>query len=201
MDTTTVLTKMGATSANAAAFAPAIDAAMAEFSINTKNRKAMFLAQVMHESGCLQFVKENLMYRAETLMRVFPKYFPTIAIANAYAKQPSKIASRAYGGRMGNGPESTGDGYKFCGRGLIQLTGRDNYVACGAALKVDLVGNPSYLETPAGAARSAAWFWNKNGLNSVADANDFITVTKRINGGTNGLAERQALFGKAVAYL
>lgn len=186
-----VLVALGATAANADKFDEALDKAMAEFSINTPKRKAMFIAQVMHESGKLAFVHENLMYKAESLQRVFPKYYKTLAEAQAHAKQPEKIANRVYGGRMGNGPEATGDGYKFCGRGLIQLTGKDNYTRCGADLKKDLVADPSYLETPEGAARSAAWFWNKNGLNTLADSGDIVTNTKRINGGTIGLEDRK----------
>lgn len=193
-----VLIALGATSANADKFDGALDLAMAEFSINTPARKAMFIAQIMHESGSLAFVAENLNYKADALLRVFPKYYKTQAQANAHARQPEKIANRVYGGRMGNGPESSGDGYRYRGRGLIQLTGKDNYVACGAALKKDLVKDPSYLETPEGAARSAGWFWNKNGLNRLADTGDIVTNTKRINGGTNGLADRKKHYEAAL---
>lgn len=186
-----VLIALGATTTNADKYDDALDKAMVEFSINTPARKAMFIAQIMHESGKLSAVAENLYYKAEALLRVFPKYYKTLAQANAHARQPEKIANKVYGGRMGNGPEASGDGYRYRGRGLIQLTGKDNYTSCGAALKKDLHKNPEYLETPEGAARSAAWFWNKNGLNRLADTGDIITNTKRINGGTNGLADRK----------
>lgn len=186
-----VLIALGATAANADKYDDALDKAMAEFSINNPARKAMFIAQIMHESGKLSAVAENLYYKAEALLRVFPKYYKTLAQAQAHAKQPEKIANRVYGGRMGNGPEASGDGYRYRGRGLIQLTGKDNYNSCGAALGKDLHKDPGYLETPEGAARSAGWFWNKNGLNRLADTGDIVTNTKRINGGTNGLADRK----------
>ena len=197
MDTRDVLIKVGATSANADKFADAIDKTMAEFSISNDMRRAMFIAQIMHESGNLVFVKENLNYSSDSLLRVFPKYFPDRATADAYARQPQKIGSRVYANRMGNGPESSGDGFKFCGRGLIQITGKENYTNCGAKLGKDLVADAEYLETPEGAARSAGWFWNRAGLNSLADAGDIITVTKRINGGTNGLDDRQKKYNLA----
>lgn len=193
-----VLIALGATSANADKFDEALDKAMAEFSINTPKRKAMFIAQVMHESGKLAFVKENLMYKAETLLKVFPKYYKSLVEATAHAKQPEKIANKVYGGRMGNGPEATGDGFRYCGRGLIQLTGKENYTACGAALGKDLTKEFAYLETPEGAARSAGWFWNKNSLNKLADAGDITTNTKRINGGTIGLADRKHHYEEAL---
>jgi len=186
-----VLIALGATAANADKFDDVLDKTMVEFSINTPARKAMFIAQVMHESGKLAFVAENLNYSAEALLRVFPKYYKTQSEANAHARKPEKIANRVYGGRMGNGPESSGDGFRFRGRGLIQLTGKENYTRCGASLGKDLVKDPSYLESPEGAARSAGWFWNKNGLNRLADTGDIVTNTKRINGGTNGLADRK----------
>lgn len=186
-----VLVALGATAANADKFDDSLDKAMVEFSINTPARKAMFIAQVMHESGKLAFVAENLNYSADGLLRVFPKYYKTQSQAAAHARKPEKIANKVYGGRMGNGPESSGDGFRFRGRGLIQLTGKDNYKACGAALGKDLIKDPTYLEAPEGAARSAAWFWHKTGLNKIADAGDIITCTKRINGGTNGLADRK----------
>lgn len=186
-----VLIALGATAANADKFDDVLDKTMVEFSINTPARKAMFIAQVMHESGKLAFVAESLNYSAEALLRVFPKYYKTQSEANAHARKPEKIANRVYGGRMGNGPESSGDGFRFRGRGLIQLTGKENYTRCGASLGKDLVKDPSYLESPEGAARSAGWFWNKNGLNRLADTGDIVTNTKRINGGTNGLADRK----------
>ena len=201
-NTKDVLVKLGATSANADKFHAALDAAMNEFSINTPKRQAMFLAQIMHESGKLAFVTENLNYKAESLNAVFPKYFKNAGRdATEYARQPEKIANVVYASRMGNGDTASGEGWKFRGRGLIQLTGKDNYTACGAKLGKDLISDPSYLESPEGAARSAAWFWGKTGLNSIADAGDIVTCTKRINGGTIGLEDRKHHYEAAMAIL
>lgn len=176
----------------------ALNAAMDEFEINTSQRRAMFLAQCCHESGHFRAVSENLNYKADSLTRVFPKYFRDVD-PNDYAKQPEKIANRVYGGRMGNGDEESGDGYRFRGRGLIQLTGKSNYIACSEDLEVDLIENPDYLITPEGAARSAAWFWSANDLNKYADADDIVGCTKRVNGGTIGLEERTELYDEAKA--
>jgi putative chitinase len=164
-------------------------------------RIASFLAQVAHESGGFIFTKENLNYSADGLQKVFGKYFPDAATANAYARQPEKIANRVYANRMGNGDEASGDGYKFCGRGLIQLTGRDNYTKYAAAVKRELDDAVAYLETPAGAASSAGWFWDVNKLNEFADKDNIIGMTKRINGGTNGIDDRLALYNTALAAL
>lgn len=191
----------GASRANIDLFYEAIDNAMEEFDINTEARVAGFLAQIAHESGNLRAIRENLNYKAESLTKVWPKYFPNIAIANQYAKQPEKIANRAYANRMGNGPESSGEGWAYRGRGLIQLTGKQNYTNCGRALGYDLLNDPSYLETPEGAARSAAWFWASHGLNEIADRHDITLMTKRINGGTLGLAERKENFEHALSIL
>jgi putative chitinase len=174
-----------------------LNAAMEEFEINTPKRTAMFLAQCCHESSYFRVTKENLNYKAEGLMKIFPKYFRDADPAD-YAHNPEKIANRVYANRMGNGDEESGDGWKHCGRGYIQLTGKSNYEACGEALDVDLDENPLYLTTPEGAARSAAWFWHKNGLNKYADADDILTCTKRINGGTIGLEERTELWKDAL---
>jgi putative chitinase len=176
----------------------ALNAAMTEFEINTPARRAMFLAQCCHESGHFRAVSENLNYKAESLARVFPKYFKDVDPSD-YAKQPEKIANRVYASRMGNGDEESGDGYRFRGRGLIQLTGKSNYTACSEDLEVDLLENPDYLTTPEGAARSAAWFWNANDLNKYADADDIVGCTKRVNGGTIGLEERTELYNEAKA--
>lgn len=189
-----------AKSANLQKYCDAVNAAMEEFGIDTPGRQAMFLAQCGHESGQFSVVEENLNYRAETLLKVFPKYFRDVD-PNDYARQPEKIANRVYSSRMGNGDESSGDGYRYRGRGLIQLTGKNNYVKCGDALGVDLTENSDYLSTPEGAARSAAWFWSANGLNKFADANDNLGATKRINGGTNGLDERNELYANACSVL
>jgi putative chitinase len=155
------------------------------------NRAAAFVAQTAHESGGFNFVKENLNYGAPGLMKTFKKYFPTEDIANQYAKQGEKIANRVYANRMGNGDEASGDGYRFCGRGLIQLTGRNNYTKFAADLGISVEDTVAYLETPAGAVSSAGWFWDNNNLNQYCDSNDFVTLTKRINGGTIGLEDRQ----------
>lgn len=201
LKTVTILTKLGATKANATKYADAVDAAMAKFNINTPRRQAMFLAQIMHESGALSTVVENLNYRADRLLVVFPKYFKTQAQADAYAKQPQKIANRVYANRLGNGDEASGDGWKFRGRGAIQLTGRSNYNACGGSVGHDLITDPAWLETPDGAIASAGWFWAQNGLNKLADTGDFVAVTKRINGGTNGITDRTRLYNIAASLI
>ena len=154
-------------------------------------RMAAFLAQVAHESGSFNFTKEGLNYSAQSLMKVWPKRFPTTAIANQYARKPEKIANKVYANRMGNGDEKSGDGYKFCGRGLIQLTGKDNYSRFAKSIGKTLDETVAYLETPEGAVASAAWFWDANKLNIYADKGDFVGLTKRINGGTIGLADRK----------
>lgn len=156
-----------------------------------KKRAAAFLAQVAHESGGFNFVKENLNYSAKGLMGTFKKYFPTEAIAKQYERQPEKIANRVYANRMSNGDEASGDGYKFCGRGLIQLTGRANYTRFAQDLGISLDETVKYLETPEGAVSSAGWFWDQNNLNQWCDKDDFVTLTKRINGGTIGLEDRK----------
>jgi putative chitinase len=175
-------------------------AAMEEFEINTPQRVAGFLAQCAHESGNFTAIRENLNYSADGLKRVFPKYFRDVD-ANDYNRNPEKIANRVYSNRMGNGDEDSGDGYAYRGRGLIQLTGKDNYANCSMDLEVDLIEDPSYLETPEGAARSAAWFWWKNNLNSFADKGDIVGMTKRINGGTIGLEDRKKHYYHALEVL
>jgi putative chitinase len=181
-------------------YCDALNSAFDEFEIDTPKRQAMFLAQVAHESGNFSAVSENLNYKAETLSKVFPKYFRD-RDPNDYAKQPEKIANLVYGGRMGNGDEDSGDGYRYRGRGLIQLTGHDNYEACGSELEVNLHETPDYLTTPEGAARSAAWFWFNNDLNAVADDGDILKCTKKINGGTIGLEDRTAHYEHALSIL
>lgn len=169
-----------------------------DYDINTPPRVAMFLAQCIHESGGFKFLKENLNYRAASLVKVWPRYFPNMEIAQQYANKQEMIANRAYGGRMGNGPEHTGDGWKFCGRGLIQLTGRNNYQAFADSIETDIEEIPAYLQTFEGAVQSACWFWETNKLNTWADQGDVLTVTKRINGGTLGLADRQKHYQHAL---
>ena len=170
-----------------------------EYEINTPKRVAAFLAQCGHESGGFVFVSENLNYSASGLMRVFPKYFPTQDLANAYARQPEKIANRVYASRMGNGDEASGDGFRYRGRGLIQLTGKDNYFWFAASLEITPQEAAEYTQTFEGAAQSACWFWETNKLNALADAGDFVTMTKRINGGTIGLADREHHYEIALA--
>jgi len=166
---------------------------LAKFEINTPLRLAHFLAQCGHESGGFKVVNENLNYGAKGLLGIFKKYFPTEEKAKLYERKPEKIANLVYGSRMGNGPESSGDGYKFRGRGYIQLTGKDNYTAFGKAINEDVAANPDVVATKY-PLLSAAWFFNKNGLHKIADqgATDAVvtSVTKRVNGGTIGLPDR-----------
>jgi putative chitinase len=169
----------------------ALEQLLPQYEINTPDRIAAFLAQCAHESGGFVFIKENLNYRWQSLRKVFPKYFPTDALAQQYEKQPQKIANKVYANRMGNGPEESGDGYKFCGRGLIQVTGRDNYSWFAASLQISPEEASEYMETFEGAAQSACWFWESNNLNQWADKRDILTLTKRINGGTIGLEDRK----------
>lgn len=184
-------------------------ASMAEvfptYEINTPQRIAAFLAQCGHESGGWTVFQENLNYSAQGLRKVFPKYFPNDDLANAYAKQPEKIANRIYGNRMGNGPEESGDGYKYRGRGPIQLTGKDNYRAFAKDMFDDwenLFNNPDWVtEDKDFALMSAIWFWNKNKLNVQADAGDIKLMTKKINGGYIGLEDRIAHYNEAIHLL
>ncbi len=172
-----------------------------DYEINTPKRVAAFIAQCAHESGGFKFLKENLNYKAESLVKVFPKYFKDIATAKAYEKQPAKIANKIYGGRMGNGDEASGDGYRYCGRGLIQLTGKDNYSWFAASLEISVEEAAEYLETFEGAAQSACWFWENNNLNSLADRGDILAMTKKINGGTIGLEDRIKHYNHALHVL
>jgi putative chitinase len=165
----------------------------AKFQINTPLRLAHFLAQCGHESGGFRLTKENLNYSAKGLTGTFKKYFPTEAAAKPYERQPVKIANKVYGNRMGNGPESSGEGAKFCGRGYIQLTGKENYTAFGKSINEDICSNPDKVASDY-ALLSAAWFFSKNGLHKMADegASDLVVtkITKRVNGGTIGLPDR-----------
>jgi putative chitinase len=170
-----------------------------KYEINTPKRQACFLGQCMHESGGFKFLKENLNYSAKGLVATWPSRFPNIEYASEYERKPERIANKVYSGRMGNTEE--GDGAKYIGRGLIQLTGKDNYKAVTEALGVDLLANPHLLEEPRYAALSAGWYWNKKGLNATADANDIETMTKRINGGSIGIADRQAKIAMVSKYL
>jgi len=177
--------------------APLTDACV-RADITSKLRLANFLAQIGHESGDLRYVKENLNYGAPGLRSTFPKYFPDDATAALYQRNPEAIANKVYANRMGNGPESSGDGWRYRGRGLIQITGKDNYLRCLAALEQD---NPDWLETPEGAAESAVWFWTANRLNEPADLGDIKKTSKIINGGYHGLEDRISRYEQALAVL
>ena len=171
--------------------------AMDFYKINTPLQQAAFLAQCAHESREFTATEENLNYSAEGLLRVFPKYFKSLEQATMYARNPRAIASYVYANRMGNGPESSGDGYRYRGRGYIQLTGHDNYMQFAAATATDALNQPSLVADTEGAALSAGWFWAKNSLNLLADKEDMIAITRRINGGLNGLQERMAYYHAA----
>ena len=170
-----------------------------KYNISTTQRQACFIGQCQHESANFTKLEEGLNYSATRLMAVWPSRFPNLDVANQYANNPQKLANKVYGGRMGNVED--GDGWKYHGRGLIQLTGKDNYANCGSGLGVDLVGDPDRLLDPQYAALSAGWFWNKKGLNALADTQDYDTMTKRINGGLIGLDDRKAKIAKAISVL
>ena len=175
-----------------------------EYEINTPERVAAFLAQCAHESGGFSVLKENLNYRWQSLRKVFPKYFPNDEIAKRYASKPNKqeaIANRVYANRMGNGDESSGDGYRFCGRGLIQLTGRNNYTKFAQSVDMTVEDVVEYLQTFEGAAQAACWFWETNRLNRFADENDIKSLTRAINGGYIGLEDRIAHYQHALHVL
>jgi putative chitinase len=179
----------------------ALEQALPYYDINTPSRVAAFLAQCAHESGGFRALKENLNYKAASLRRVFPKYFPNDDLATSYAGKQEMIANRVYGNRMGNGPEESGDGYKYCGRGLIQLTGKSNYQAFADSIETPVEDIPEYLATFEGAVQSACWFWESNNLNQFADKGDILTMTKRINGGTIGLEDRTKHYEHALHVL
>ena len=168
----------------------ALNETFARFSILSPVQQASFIGQCGHECGNFKVLEENLNYRAETLMKLWAKRFPTIEIANEYARNPKKIANKVYASRMGNRDESSGDGFRFRGRGCIQLTGHANYFHAGKACDVDFVMNPDLVATPKYAAMTAGWFWNTHKLNQYADTRDFTMMTKKINGGTIGLNDR-----------
>ena len=174
-----------------------LEATFAKYDISTPKRQAAFIGQCQHESGNFKTLQENLNYSAEGLMKTWPSRFPTKEIADQYARQPAKIAGKVYNGRMGNTSEE--EAAKYLGRGLIQLTGKENYGNCGSGIGVDLLSNPDLLITPEYAALSAGWFWNKKNLNALVD--DVETMTKRINGGLHGLDDRKAKIIKAFSIL
>jgi putative chitinase len=209
---------LGIPFARAQQWVDALNNAMSRFDINTPARQAAFLAQIGHESVLLTHVSENLNYSASGLASIFHRYFSE-GDAEKYAHRPEAIASRVYANRNGNGNEASGDGWKYRGRGLVQVTFRDNYLAAGNALGLDLIGNPDLLMARGNAALSAAWFWRTGAglrlsqvainhglakgcnLNDLADNGDFIGITLAINGGLNGLDERTTLNEQANAAL
>jgi putative chitinase len=176
-----------------------LEETFAKYDISTPVRQSSFIGQCAHESGNFKILQENLNYSAEGLMKTWPSRFPTKEIADQYARQPAKIAGKVYNGRLGNTSEE--EASKYLGRGLIQLTGKENYEHCGSSLGVDFVGNPDWLLDPKYAVLSAGWFWNKKGLNSLADSQNIETMTKRINGGLIGLDDRKAKIAKALSVL
>ena len=176
----------------------ALSEILPEYEITTPQRVAAFLAQCAHESGGFVFLKENLNYKAASLRRVFPKYFPDDATAAAYAGKPEMIANRVYANRMGNGDEASGDGWRYCGRGLIQLTGKNNYTFFAGSLDIPVEEASEYLQTFEGAVQSGCFFWEQNKLNQWADAGDILTLTKRINGGVIGLEDRVKHYNHAL---
>lgn len=176
----------------------ALNLTLPEYQINTKLRLCHFLAQIIHESGHLKYNQENLNYSAKALRSVFGKYFPTDALAEQYARKPEKIANRVYANRMGNSDEASGDGWKYKGAGLIQLTGKTNYTKCSEFLGIDLVNDPSLVyNSPEICVKTACWYWSVNNLNKYADVDDIKVVTKRINGGYNGLEDRTKILNTA----
>ena len=172
-----------------------------KYEINTKKRVCAWLAQTSHESAQYNILKENLNYSAEGLCKVWPKRFTSLSMAKPYNRNPEKIANKVYADRMGNGNEASGDGFKYRGKGMIQLTGKDNYSHFAKSLGKTLEETVAYCNTLEGAAASACWFWNVNKLNQFADSGDFTTLTKRINGGTIGLQSRQEHYDLALSLI
>lgn len=168
------------------------------FGINTARQQAAFIGQCGHECGNFRILEENLNYRAETLCKLWPKRFPTLEFAKQYEKNPRKIANSVYSNRMGNRDEASGDGYRFRGRGCIQLTGHANYYHASQALGVDFVMEPDLVATPKYAALTAGWFWSTHGCNDLAEAGNWVALTKKINGGTIGLDDRVAHTNQAL---
>jgi putative chitinase len=181
---------------------PLLAELLPKYEINTVNRVAGFIAQCSHESVNFTVIKENLNYSANGLNTVFSKYFIKAGRdANAYARNPEKIANLVYADRLGNGDTASGDGWRYKGRGVIQLTGKDNYTNFGKSVHLTTTETIDYLETKRGALDSACWFWKTNNLNATADSQDIVAMTKKINGGTNGLEERKKLYSEALRVL
>ena len=179
----------------------ALNQILPDYEINTPKRIAAFLAQCAHESGGFKALKENLNYRWESLRKVFPKYFPDDETAKEYAHNQEAIANCVYANRMGNGDEDSGDGFRYCGRGLIQLTGKNNYQKFAESLNMEVEDVPEFLSTFEGAVQSACWFWEANDLNTLADKQDIKAMTKRINGGYIGLEDRIKHYEEALEIL
>jgi len=179
----------------AAQYVPALNEAMSRFKIDTPTRQAAFLAQIFHESGNLQAVEENLNYSADALRRTWPSRFKTDEIANEYARKPQKIANKVYANRMGNRDEASGDGWKFRGAGLIQLTGKDNHYSAAMFFGIEFEKVGDWLRTPEGACLSAAWFWSNCGANKYADKEDFDGVSDVIN-----IGRKTEKAGDAIGY-
>jgi putative chitinase len=176
----------------------ALNKCLPDYDITTPERLAGFFGQCMVESAGFTAIKENLNYKAESLMRLWHSHFQTIEIANEYAHNPEKIANRAYAGRMGNGPEESGDGWAYCGRGLIQLTGKDNYQSFADSIGSTLQEVGAYLETFEGCVQSACWFWENNNLNALADQKNWIVISHKVNGGSEGQDKRVAFSNHAL---
>jgi len=171
------------------------------FNISTPRQQAAFIGQCGHECANFKVLEENLNYRAVTLMKLWPKRFPTIDIASEYAGQPQKIANKVYASRMGNRDEASGDGYRFRGRGCVQLTGSDGYFHAGKFLGVDFWASPELVATPQYAALTAGWFWSTHNCNQLAENADWLGLTKKINGGTIGYDERVKHTNEALAVI
>ena len=178
-----------------------LNATFEKFNILSNIEQASFIGQCAHECGNFRVLEENLNYKAATLMRLWPKRFPTLDIANQYAGNPQKIANSVYANRMGNRDEASGDGWRFRGRGCIQTTGHANYYHAGQALGVDFVMNPDLVSTPMYAALTAGFFWSTHKLNQKAEGRDFVGMTKVINGGIIGLDDRVAQINTAFSVL
>jgi putative chitinase len=179
----------------------ALNETFSRFNLTSNNQKAMFIGQCSHECGNFRLLEENLNYRAETLMKLWPKRFPSLEFAKQYEKNPKKIANSVYANRMGNRDEASGDGYRFRGRGALQCTGHSTYFHAGKALGVDFVMQPDLIATPKYAALTAGWFWETHKLNPPSDALDYQKVTRIINGGTIGLDDRIKHVQQALAVL
>jgi putative chitinase len=193
-----LLKEMGVSSQDADQYIHELEETLPKYGIaKSRGRLAHFFSQILHESGCLRYDMENLNYSADGLLKTFPRYFKTREEADTCARKPEKIANRIYANRMGNGGESSGDGWKYRGRGLIQLTGKSNYVEFAAWINDPrVIDNPDLVSSDY-AVHSAVYFWDRNKLNQLADADDVVGLTKKINGGDNGLAHRKELLNKA----